>query len=81
MEYKVGNVVISKAGRDKGRKMVIVGLDKQGYCLVADGKLRKIEKPKRKKLMHVKLTNAEKVTANTNKQLRAICLEPEPKEE
>ncbi len=48
-----GRVVLSKAGRDRGRAMVILSLDGEEYALVADGDLRTIEKPKRKKFKHL----------------------------
>lgn len=50
-----GRVALSKAGRDKGRAFVILEQTEDGHALIADGDLRKIEKPKRKKLMHLKL--------------------------
>ncbi len=49
----VGRVAVSKAGRDKGRAFVILELADKDHVLIADGKLRKLEKPKRKKLMHL----------------------------
>ena len=55
MEIKVGSAVRSCAGRDKGRFMAVMALE-EGYAMVADGRLRKIERPKRKKLRHLKLT-------------------------
>jgi len=44
--------VRSLAGHDKGELFVI--LDAQGeYLILADGKYRTVEKPKRKKIKHV----------------------------
>lgn len=77
MEIEVGNIVISKAGRDKGRRLVVVEVLDSAYCLVADGDLRKLEKPKRKKWMHLKKTNQDKVEIKSNSQLRKICSEVE----
>ncbi len=69
-----GGIVRSKAGRDKGRIFVIVGVPNYLYVLISDGKLRKIERPKKKKIKHIepldvvikslgtKLTNMERVT-------------------
>lgn len=53
MELSLGQVVCSKAGRDAGRKFVIVGLADDEHVLIADGDLRKIENPKKKKLKHL----------------------------
>ena len=52
----VGSIVLSLAGRDRKRLFVIVSLDEvNGYVYVADGKLRQIQHPKKKKSKHVKL--------------------------
>ena len=53
---EVGRLAISKAGRDKDRPMMIVEVLDDQYVHVADGRLRKLEHPKRKKLMHLRLT-------------------------
>ncbi len=53
---RVGSVVISKAGRDKGKKLIVVEMESDEYALVADGGLRKVEKPKKKKLRHLQST-------------------------
>ena len=67
----VGNIVCSKAGRDKGKFMVIVGF-KDEYPLVADGKERPINRPKLKNPKHLQKTNSilEKEQYSTNKSLR-----------
>ncbi len=51
----LGRVALSKAGRDKGRAFIILASVDGAYVLIADGDLRKLEKPKRKKLMHLRL--------------------------
>ena len=56
MDLKKGTVVISKAGRDKGHALAVVGTD-GGYILVADGKERPLERPKKKNPMHLAATN------------------------
>jgi ribosomal protein L14E/L6E/L27E len=48
-----GRVVLSKAGRDAGRALVVLALDGAEHALVADGDLRTVEKPKRKKFKHL----------------------------
>lgn len=55
-EVKIGCAALSKAGRDKGRFFAVVGVDGE-YALLADGMLRKLEKPKRKKLRHLQATD------------------------
>lgn len=55
MDDFLGRLVMSSAGRDKGCICAVVGFpDEKGFVLIADGKLRKVEKPKKKKLMHIK---------------------------
>lgn len=55
--YQLGQIVRSISGRDKGRFMVIVGFYEEEYVLLADGVLRKSEKPKLKKSKHIAKTN------------------------
>lgn len=46
------DIVISLNGRDKDKRFFVLGIEEE-YVLLADGKGRRIEKPKRKKLKHV----------------------------
>lgn len=52
-EYRVGDAVAARAGRDKGRIFVVVGIPDAQYALISDGDTRKLNKPKRKKWMHL----------------------------
>ena len=54
----VGKVVCSAAGRDKGRFMVVVGVNGD-FPLVCDGKERPLERPKLKNPKHLQFTNLE----------------------
>lgn len=54
---RLGQIVCSAAGRDKGVFMVVVGFLGEAHVYLADGKLRRAQKPKLKKLKHVKPTN------------------------
>lgn len=49
----LGQIVHSRAGRDKGRSFIVVSLVDEEYVLIADGDLRKISKPKKKKIKHL----------------------------
>lgn len=52
--YEPGYMARSLAGHDKDRYFII--LEEQGeYVTLADGKLRTVEKPKRKKKKHIQL--------------------------
>ena len=55
MDDLIGRLVISLAGRDKGKMSVVVGISEPGFVLIADGRGRKAEAPKKKKLKHVSL--------------------------
>lgn len=78
MEIDKSSLVVSKAGRDQGQLFYVVDTDEQ-YVYLADGKSRRLEKPKRKKRKHVqqvprtesriaeKIRNGEKVL---NSELR-----------
>lgn len=50
-----GQFVLSIAGRDKNRIFMVVDTIDENYVLIADGMLRSINKPKKKKLKHLKL--------------------------
>lgn len=53
----LGKIVYSKSGRDKGKYFIIVGIINELYVYISDGELRKVEKPKKKKLKHLLVTN------------------------
>ena len=52
----VGQVVFSKCGRDKGCAMIVVRCEGE-YVYLADGRLRLLAKPKKKKIKHIQLTH------------------------
>ncbi|HHU92625.1 MAG TPA: RNA-binding protein [Halanaerobiaceae bacterium] len=54
--YSLGEIVISKAGRDAGKHYIIVGLEKENYVKIANGDTRRIENPKRKNVKHLYFT-------------------------
>lgn len=53
MDITTDDVVLSLAGHDKGGVFAVIGLDKE-YAIIADGRHRKVEKPKMKKRKHLK---------------------------
>ena len=78
MEIAKSDIVRSDAGRDKGKLFAVLAVEGE-YLLLADGKSRKVESPKRKKRRHVlfvasdesrlseKIKSEEKIT---NSELR-----------
>ena len=52
----LGSVVNSRAGRDAGRPFLVIRELDQDYVLIADGGLRTMDRPKKKKRRHLKPT-------------------------
>lgn len=49
---QIGQIVQSIQGRDQGRLMVIIDIIDDAYALLVDGSLRRLDKPKKKKVKH-----------------------------
>ena len=56
-QLMLGQLARSTAGRDKGRLMVVIDIIDDEYVYVADGDLRRVENPKKKKIKHLQLMN------------------------
>lgn len=52
----VGQVVRSKAGRDKGRFFVVCEVLSEDMVCLVDGDIRPLERPKKKKVKHLART-------------------------
>lgn len=57
MDTIIGRFVWSKAGRDKNNLFIIIDIIDDNHVLIADGMLRPINNPKKKKLKHLMITN------------------------
>lgn len=57
MDTILGRYVWSNAGRDKNRVFIIIDIVDDCHVLVADGDLRRLDNPKKKKLKHLKITH------------------------
>ena len=70
MKLLKGSVVRAEAGRDGGKFFAVVDADEK-YCLIADGKSRKLASPKRKNIKHIRITDSM-INLNdiTDKKLR-----------
>ena len=63
MDITKGSVVIAKAGRDKGKAFAVTEVIDSRTVLIADGKSRPLERPKRKNVSHTVLKlNDQEVT-------------------
>ena len=78
MDIARSDIVKSVAGRDKGKYFFVLDVENE-YLLLADGKTRKLENPKRKKCKHTEFVThfdcrvAEKIRGEekvTNSELR-----------
>jgi len=67
LNTSLGQVVYSKAGRDVGRALIVLEIVDEQYVLVADGLLRKLSNPKRKKNKHLEFT--DKIIGELNQKL------------
>ena len=69
----VGMIVLSLSGRDAKRLFVIISaLDEEtqgAYVMIADGRLRRIENPKKKKIKHLKVLGS--VSPETARLIRS----------
>ena len=73
MDDLIGRLFVSLAGRDKDCVCAVVGMSEdEGYVMIADGKMRKVENPKKKKLKHLKPIDAEPLDVEklTNRFIR-----------
>ena len=57
MDIAKGDLVFAMAGREKGGLFLVVDVQDE-YLLLADGKARRLEAPKRKKCRHVQRAGA-----------------------
>ncbi len=75
MDLVKGMVVISRAGRDKGRLLTVVGTEGE-FVLTADGKERPLARPKKKNPKHLARTNMRTETEGiSDKALRRALRE------
>ncbi len=67
MAIEKADVVRSLAGRDRGELFFVTGLE-ENYASIVNGRDRRLEKPKRKKLKH--LAFVERSADRTDQKLR-----------
>lgn len=70
--YKVGDIVLSTKGRDCGNYFIVYAVIDENYVHLVDGDIRKLSKPKLKKIKHIKFTgvNLEKIAKKINEGMR-----------
>lgn len=69
-EFKVGDIVVSVAGHDKNKPFIVVGIDKNGYIAIIDGKYREKNQPKLKNPKHLeKVAFDEEILKKVNSKM------------
>lgn len=53
----IGRLAYSISGRDKDKLFIILGIINKDYVYISDGDLRTTERPKKKKIKHLNITN------------------------
>lgn len=76
MDVRKGTIVKSLAGRDKNGLFLVTEAD-DDYAYIADGRVRRLESPKRKNAKHLAPLNgaADVLGILSNKQLRKLLRE------
>jgi len=82
---QIGRLVCSMQGRDSGSFYLVVGSENETKLLLADGKGRKVDNPKRKNVKHLKFydmiagevfdkaINGKRITnADVRKELKSL---------
>ncbi|MBO8157490.1 MAG: RNA-binding protein [Bacillaceae bacterium] len=54
---RIGQIVQVVQGRETGKYMVVIEVLDERFVLLADGEKRKVNKPKKKNIHHVELTD------------------------
>lgn len=67
---EIGDIVISRAGHDKGKAFVVVSVVSDSFVLIADGNKRTIESPKLKRSRHLRVAQKSEIENPTNAALK-----------
>lgn len=89
----IGNLIISKAGHDKGMRYIIIE-ETGDFVYLADGKIRTVDRPKKKRKKHIqpvshydtthiakKLRDHEGISNEEIKRIIKLSLQKEKNEE
>lgn len=89
MNISIGQLVTSNAGRDQTNIYLVVGIKKNQYLLLANGRERKFQNPKQKNIRHVnvlrsiaqgvaeKLQSGMKITDEEIRQAIKVLYKPD----
>lgn len=80
-DVKIGQYVKSKAGRDKNHVFIVIDVIDFEYVYLADGDVRRLESPKKKKLRHLinlkQISDVVSEKVDDNKKLTNLMLRKE----
>lgn len=80
-DIKIGQYVRSKAGRDKNHVFIVIDVLDHEYVLLSDGDVRRIEKPKKKKIKHLfeidQISEVVREKINDDKKLTNLTIRKE----
>ena len=68
-KIKVGDIVVSLAGHDEGKLIVVTVEVNENFVLIADGKSRTLENPKLKRKRHLRVVGEVDKLDSTNASL------------
>ena len=60
---QIGQIVVSRMGHDKDRVYAVIAVLNKDFVLLADGKARTLDKPKQKRIKHVKFAGKSEEAA------------------
>ena len=63
---QTGDIVISRAGHDTDKYFVVTSTVSEEFVLIADGKLRTVERPKLKRIKHLRTVGQSDIARPTN---------------
>ena len=71
----IGMLAYSKCGRDRKRLFCVVDVIDENFVLISDGKLHRVEKPKKKRLKHLFFVTSERITLPCDNDIlyKRIC--------
>ena len=74
MALKEGTIVKSLKGHDTGRIYVVISAAGEDFVLLCDGKYRKLDNPKQKRIKHLEVIGEIRLSASvTDASIRKIC--------
>ena len=79
MNVFAGDIVYAKAGRDKDKPFVVLNILDSEFAMLADGRKRKVQKPKKKKLKHLQKSDFTASDIQKKLQNGAVVTNPDIK--